>query len=112
MPIIRSSESIEANKILDDWWKSKSNEEIEPIHREYKPTKIVYLYSDKVWRKKRKRILLERGEICERCGNDGNILHHIKPINLGGSNLDKNIKVVCRQCHPIEHAELRKGGIG
>ena len=80
--------------------------------REYRIIKISngneYVY----YVEKRKRILLERGEICERCGNDGNILHHIKPINLGGSNLDKNIKVVCRQCHPIEHAELRKGGIG
>ena len=50
----------------------------------------------------RKKILIERGEICSECGVYGNEIHHIdKSKNIHTEN---NLKVLCHKCHTKLHS--------
>ncbi len=45
---------------------------------------------------------------CNRCGHDkiyNIVLHHIKYVKNGGTNLPDNLEPLCLNCHGIEHFE-------
>lgn len=49
--------------------------------------------------------------LCERCLAEGRLtpveeVHHILPVNRGGSNADSNLMSLCRSCHNKIHIEL------
>ena len=49
--------------------------------------------------------------LCERCLSKGKYtpmeeVHHIIPVNCGGSNDDSNLMSLCRSCHEQMHIEL------
>lgn len=58
------------------------------------------------WRQIRKRILIRDGSTCQLCGQTEGQLHidHIIPKRLNGSDLDSNLRVLCKLCN------LRRGG--
>ncbi len=71
-------------------------------------------YWDSPWKAFRKRIVLERKNICEECGkhilkNKETIVHHIKELtmeNVNDYNISlnpDNVKVVCQRCHNAIH---------
>lgn len=54
--------------------------------------------------KKKKRIIVERGNKCERCGAGGQLhAHHIKAKASGGDDSSSNIMLLCATCHRKEH---------
>jgi len=62
------------------------------------------------WRKAR-RWKLRRNPICEKCLNGGQLVaasevHHIVPLDEGGTNEFENLMSLCRKCH----ARMTKGG--
>lgn len=60
----------------------------------------------KGWRVIRERILQRDGHCCQQCGETDGQMHidHIVPKRLGGSDLEENLQVLCKNCN------LRKGG--
>ena len=52
----------------------------------------------------RRRIVNERGNKCEVCGESGKVnMHHIKPLSAGGDNSDGNLILLCKTCHKKAH---------
>lgn len=62
-----------------------------------------YLKSN-AWIGLKKQIIAERGDMCERCGNNENgvDLHHLTYVRLG-SELPGDFKLLCRDCHKKMH---------
>ena len=62
--------------------------------------------STKGWREIRKRILIRDSYTCQLCGQTEGQLHidHIVPKRLNGSDMDMNLRVLCKSCN------LRRGG--
>lgn len=60
--------------------------------------------STKGWREIRKRII-QRDQVCQLCGLDEGQMHidHIIPKSKGGSDMDSNLRLLCRNCN------LRRG---
>lgn len=57
----------------------------------------------------RNRLLKERGERCEWCGEEGYVeLHHIVPVRAGGTLNDDNCILLCQTCHGKANAEANK----
>ena len=81
------------------------------IHTRY-PTgskrRFAWIYRSQRWKELRARIFRERGEQCESCYSIGEIqLHHKRPVSLGGAIWDeKNLEIVCRQCHLEAHRKI------
>ena len=49
--------------------------------------------------------------LCERCLNEGRVtlmeeVHHILPVNRGGTNDPSNLMSLCRSCHNKIHIEM------
>ena len=62
------------------------------------------------WHKIRNRYA-KAHPLCERCLSKGKYtpmeeVHHIIPVNRGGSNDDSNLMSLCRSCHEQMHIEL------
>jgi len=62
------------------------------------------------WKKIRARYVKVH-PLCERCLAEGRItpveeVHHILPVNRGGTNDDGNLMSLCRSCHNKIHIEL------
>ena len=61
----------------------------------------------KWWIEKRYRIYVERGGICEICGNKyplNNLqLHHKILKSKNGRDIDNNLLLLCPKCHNIIH---------
>jgi hypothetical protein len=51
----------------------------------------------------RKEVLKRDNNKCQKCGEIANIIHHIMPRSLGGSDLLNNLVTLCKQCHMIAH---------
>ncbi|MFC7216539.1 HNH endonuclease [Saliphagus sp. GCM10025334] len=67
------------------------------------------------WRKVREDILDRDGRECQDCGigdSDADSLHvhHIRPLDEGGSNEFENLLTLCDSCHFERHAEDRRKG--
>jgi len=60
--------------------------------------------STRRWREIRKRII-QRDQVCQLCGQDEGQMHidHIIPKSKGGSDMDLNLRLLCRSCN------LRRG---
>lgn len=69
----------------------------------------VAFYKGMAWKRTRNAYAKARHGQCERCGKAGMIVHHRihlnqMNINIPGIALDwKNLELVCRDCHGIEH---------
>ena len=61
--------------------------------------KYTRLTGKREWREQRAKILIERGEICSRCGKYGKCIDHIIPWRVGRDNSEKNMQVLCRSCN-------------
>jgi len=64
------------------------------------------------WNKKRYAIFAKYNYICQLCGNysKGNLqLHHIQPINCGGSEHPNNEIPLCTECHKYVHSKGYSG---
>jgi len=62
------------------------------------------------WKKIRARYV-KAHPLCERCLAEGRItpveeVHHILPVNRGGTNDENNLMSLCRSCHNKIHIEL------
>lgn len=67
----------------------------------------VYMQSRK-WMERKRRLFKKRGYTCEKCGADGSWLHlevHHKNYDRLGHELDDDLLIVCRDCHPKADAE-------
>ena len=52
----------------------------------------------------RRRLIAERGERCEECGNEGRVdAHHVVPLKHGGSNDESNLRLLCKACYKAAH---------
>lgn len=71
-------------------------------------------YTSKAWRALRFRLILERGQKCERCGRiiadvsklTGHHKMHLTPQNINATEITlnpDNIEIVCFDCHNAEH---------
>jgi 5-methylcytosine-specific restriction endonuclease McrA len=62
--------------------------------------------STKGWREIRKRIMIRDQATCQLCGQVDGQMHidHIIPKRLNGSDMDSNLRVLCKSCN------LRRGG--
>lgn len=78
-----------------------------------------FVYNTPTWRTLRLNYLMEN-PLCVRCEKNGLIVsavevHHITPISSGKDILNKktlgfnwnNLKSLCKECHKIEHREMR-----
>lgn len=77
---------------------------------------------DKVERQERRnldqvkrRLMALRGEACQVCETEMPAkslihAHHILPVVEGGTDEDKNIVLLCPNCHAIAHWRYRKAG--
>lgn len=53
-----------------------------------------------------RRMVLERdGFACQECGvRDAELhVHHLTPIDAGGTHAHENLSTLCRRCHGSEH---------
>ncbi len=59
------------------------------------------------WRRKRERVLLRDGYICQVCGRVTRQLEmdHIVPMSQGGSEDEDNLRAICVACHRIKTAK-------
>lgn len=58
---------------------------------------------------KKKLFKLQNKPHCEFCGNDNEKIlqiHHIKPVCEGGNNAEKNLIILCPNCHKLAHVGL------
>ena len=52
------------------------------------------------WARSRRRALDRAGWRCAACGDYGNEVDHIKPLERGGAPFDEtNLQALCRGCH-------------
>lgn len=64
-----------------------------------------YIHSER-WRKRCERVYKKRGRRCERCGrNDRPLQMHHKNYDRLGAELDDDLLIVCKDCHPKADAE-------
>lgn len=59
------------------------------------------------WRKVR-RAYLSRNPLCEDCLSNGKtkaagVVHHVTPLDQGGTNRFDNLQALCRECHEAKH---------
>jgi len=56
----------------------------------------------------RKKVLDKRGRVCQRCGAEGKIIHHIKPVSKYPELelVESNVLVLCLNCHIQYHPKL------
>ncbi|MBP3446271.1 MAG: HNH endonuclease [Clostridia bacterium] len=72
-----------------------------------------HIYEGRRWKKKRKKIFKRDGGLCVKCGEPGEIVHHIEeldPSNIDDPEIvygDDNLELVCRRCHGVEHSDER-----
>lgn len=63
------------------------------------------------WQRARKEVVKYYNGICQNCGKDGNIVHHIYPRrfyqNVNNSNVFINLTLLCEHCHRVIDAKLR-----
>lgn len=66
-------------------------------------------YKSKKWRECRDAFFFYRHGVCERCGDPGEIVHHvtyITPENINDSMITlnwENLELLCQDCHNKEH---------
>lgn len=57
----------------------------------------------------RKRLIIERGSICQKCSYPGYVeVHHIKPVSNGGLDNAENLVLLCEKCHADAHGMKKR----
>jgi hypothetical protein len=69
-------------------------------HREYLKSPL--------WKSIRANAIEHYGEVCGKCGDYGNDVHHITYDRVGGQELLDDLQVLCRDCHEALHAIEKK----
>lgn len=75
-------------------------------------------YRSTAWRKVREYVFKRDLGLCVRCGEPGEIVHHkiyITPQNINDPSVtlnEKNLELICRSCHAIEHEGQSATGEG
>jgi hypothetical protein len=74
-------------------------------------------YEDQNWKEIRNEVWKRDKGFCRCCGKhrtEGSILvvHHMKPVNKGGSSRMENLILLCEDCHKWEHRMLTWVGPG
>lgn len=64
-------------------------------------------YQSSEWKERRQEILQRDDFECRRCGDDSDGLHvhHITPVDEGGSDDHENLKTLCPSCHRKAHTD-------
>jgi 5-methylcytosine-specific restriction endonuclease McrA len=66
-------------------------------------------YDTVAWKRLRKYIRIKYHGVCQRCGNAGNYVHHIKHVtdkNVGDPDVtlnEDNLTLLCLDCHNFVH---------
>lgn len=63
-----------------------------------------YMKSDK-WKRRKARLYAKRGHVCEMCGATWPLEVHHKDYTRLGHEIDDDLLIVCRDCHPKADAE-------
>ena len=62
---------------------------------------------DSRWTKFR-AMYLRQHPVCERCGKEANVVHHIKPLDEGGEQYNEtNLEALCREDHEKHHGRAK-----
>jgi hypothetical protein len=61
-----------------------------------------YLCSS-LWKAKRKEAIEYYGNICNKCGEWGNDVHHKTYERTNGNELMQDLEILCRECHQAWH---------
>lgn len=74
-------------------------------------------YGDKGWKEIRREILKRDKGFCQCCGRHVGeevvmVVHHKRPVNVGGSSEIENLVLLCEECHKWEHRMLTWVGPG
>ena len=57
------------------------------------------------WRRIRRRVLDRDGWRCRSCGKAGRLeVHHVVPVEQGGTDAPINLQVLCVSCHLSTHS--------
>lgn len=76
-------------------YRRKNKEKILAYNKWYRKLGMRPLHSPR-----KRKIIVSRGGICQRCGcNEKLNVHHIKPPKFGGTNNTNNLLVLCWDCH-------------
>ena len=56
------------------------------------------------WERVRQAAFADKGRRCSKCGKAGALeVHHVKPLEQGGTNDLQNLAILCRGCHIAAH---------
>lgn len=85
-------------------WRKRQREKINEYNRAYRLN--MFVRPPKNTSKQRNDL----GNTCERCGENKieNLhVHHIRPLQFGGTNHKVNLMLLCRKCHSLWHKLLK-----
>lgn len=85
-------------------WKEKNPEKYKEHTKKWKESDYAILNKQQegLNKKYRRKLIKERGLVCEECGSIENIdMHHIDYDNK--NNSDNNLILLCRICHRNKH---------
>jgi len=57
------------------------------------------------WSNAKNAKIARNGAICEICGREGNIGHHIVPRSKGGTDCYNNLEIRCSSCEQWAHEQ-------
>lgn len=64
------------------------------------------------WRAIRNSVVRRDSGRCQDCGaTKGLVVHHRRPLRMGGDHRDYNLVTLCRSCHGAEHAQINQWGL-
>ncbi len=79
-----------------------------------KPKVIHNFYKSETWKIARQIKITQVSGKCERCGDIGQEVHHIKRLNVDNVNdvsisiNPANLELLCKECHNKEHKRFSK----
>jgi 5-methylcytosine-specific restriction protein A len=55
-----------------------------------------------------RNMYIRQHPVCNRCDRMATVVHHVKPLDEGGSKYDEgNLESLCRVCHERHHGRMR-----
>lgn len=93
------------------WKASKGTDHREPDGPGLRPgNEFPYVFGiyPENWAEIKRRVLARDGHRCQNCGGRTELhVHHIVPINKGGTSDPNNLVTICRACHTMIHPHMR-----
>ena len=74
------------------------------IENQHSPEYEAYMHSQK-WIDRKRRIFKKRGRVCQMCGATSGLEVHHKDYTRLGHEIDDDLLIVCRDCHPKADAQ-------